>query len=749
MAIKLQNNAESLLDAPLGTSDTVIEVQTGGGAQFPTLISGDYFYATLSGVDGAREIVKVTARTGDTLTVVRAQEGTTAAGFSSGAKIELRVTAASVRDLVAEHDDASEIAVADAGGYFTATNVEDVLQEIGAGGIELPASNVSVVDSGGYFTATNVEDALQEIASGAVTVTASNVSVVDAGGYFAGTDVESVLQELGASGGSFGVFTFVDNFVGDGVDTTFTLGREPLAQNLIDVYINGVYQDKNTFVFSGTTLIFNNPPPLNAGIEVVTNANITAGAISATNVLYTPAGSGAVATNVQAKLRETVSVQDFGAVGDGVADDTVAIQAAIDFLTPYTTLEFPSGVYVISNTLTISTDNVFIEGNAKILAKAATSFEYMMFATGRKGITVSNLEFDSNKDNRISVQAIRFMGAGFSSCIECNFVNVTARNARGFGGIPGVGLVLAGNSIRCKADGCTLVDMGDIGFAADGIFTSGVQNVISNCVASSGTDTAFVIESSNNSIITGCASYDFGCGAAISNATGLNKFNNVINGLTVTNWNATNTGGVAITVPTSTTGNLFNTVVSNVAMYAETSLGLGTGAAINIRNVGSGKPIGTTISNCRVFNASTQGILVNGEQTIISGCSVRGTTNACIQFQDGSLSNVVTGCSLFGGSFGIITQGNATVTATGNFLFQNNIGMATLNTSTIFGYMNNIQSAVVSNYNGTGFNVVSAVNDDLQINNATGAATSGTIVDKFPIKNLAGTIIGYVPLYNA
>jgi len=306
MAIKLQNNAESLLDAPLGTSDTVIEVQTGGGAQFPTLISGDYFYATLSGVDGAREIVKVTARTGDTLTVVRAQEGTTAAGFSSGAKIELRVTAASVRDLVAEHDDASEIAVADAGGYFTATNVEDVLQEIGAGGIELPASNVSVVDSGGYFTATNVEDALQEIASGTVTVTASNVSVVDAGGYFAGTDVESVLQELGASGGSFGVFTFVDNFVGDGVDTTFTLGREPLAQNLIDVYINGVYQDKNTFVFSGTTLIFNNPPPLNAGIEVVTNANITAGAISATNVLYTPAGSGAVVTNVQAKLRETL-----------------------------------------------------------------------------------------------------------------------------------------------------------------------------------------------------------------------------------------------------------------------------------------------------------------------------------------------------------------------------------------------------------------------------------------------------------
>jgi len=74
---------------------------------------------------------------------------------------------------------------------------------------------------------------------------------------------------------------------------------------------------------------------------------------------YLPAGTGAVATTVQTKLRESVSVKDFGAVGDGVVDDTAAIQAAITYAK---TLSRPrlivdAGIYLISSTLTFDLPN--------------------------------------------------------------------------------------------------------------------------------------------------------------------------------------------------------------------------------------------------------------------------------------------------------------------------------------------------------------------------------------------------------
>lgn len=59
------------------------------------------------------------------------------------------------------------------------------------------------------------------------------------------------------------------------------------------------------------------------------------------SVGYLPAGAGAVATTAQTKLRESVSVKDFGAVGDGVTNDTTAVTAASAYPKTYV----PAGTY--------------------------------------------------------------------------------------------------------------------------------------------------------------------------------------------------------------------------------------------------------------------------------------------------------------------------------------------------------------------------------------------------------------------
>lgn len=77
---------------------------------------------------------------------------------------------------------------------------------------------------------------------------------------------------------------------------------------------------------------------------------------------YLPAGTNAVATTVQAKLRQTVNVTDFGAVGNNSTNDYGAIQAAINFvaITGGVVL-IPPGNYRVNSTLTISS-NVMLMG---------------------------------------------------------------------------------------------------------------------------------------------------------------------------------------------------------------------------------------------------------------------------------------------------------------------------------------------------------------------------------------------------
>ncbi len=57
---------------------------------------------------------------------------------------------------------------------------------------------------------------------------------------------------------------------GDGSDTTLTLAADPVNENNVQVYIDGVYQNKDTFAVSGTTLTFSEAPPNGSKVEAIT-----------------------------------------------------------------------------------------------------------------------------------------------------------------------------------------------------------------------------------------------------------------------------------------------------------------------------------------------------------------------------------------------------------------------------------------------------------------------------------------------
>jgi hypothetical protein len=144
------------------------------------------------------------------------------------------------------------------------------------------------------------------------------------------------------------------------LSTAYTPGNQSLA-----VYHNGarlvVAQDYTETSATVVTLLIG--ATVGDVLQFVTATPINPSSLGAAAVAYVPAGAGAVATDVQTVLRETVSVTRFGAVGDGVTDDTAAIQAAINFFpSGRGVVYFPCGTYKVTSAITVSKDRIHIVG---------------------------------------------------------------------------------------------------------------------------------------------------------------------------------------------------------------------------------------------------------------------------------------------------------------------------------------------------------------------------------------------------
>ena len=69
-------------------------------------------------------------------------------------------------------------------------------------------------------------------------------------------------------GSSFNAAAIIANFTGNGTTVAFTLASAPSSENASNVYINGVYQQKNTYSIAGAVITFSEAPPNTSSIEV-------------------------------------------------------------------------------------------------------------------------------------------------------------------------------------------------------------------------------------------------------------------------------------------------------------------------------------------------------------------------------------------------------------------------------------------------------------------------------------------------
>jgi len=240
MAVKFTNNAATTLAAGINSSVTSIAVTD--GSVFPTITGSDHFYVTFDDTTN-KEIVKVTARSGNTLTVVRGHDNTTARAFNSGDKAELRVVAALLEDVKTDVTSTLTVDTFTGNGSATAFTLSVA-----------PASedNLIVFIEGVYQNPGDFTLSGTTLTFDVAPANSRNIIVYHVAALVSGNNLTH------------------NQFTCNGSTTAFTLGLSPIHENNTQVFLDGVYQQKTDYAVSGTTLTMDTAPANGAILEVMT-----------------------------------------------------------------------------------------------------------------------------------------------------------------------------------------------------------------------------------------------------------------------------------------------------------------------------------------------------------------------------------------------------------------------------------------------------------------------------------------------
>ena len=277
MGVLFTNNASTTLSAAI-SSTSATSISVASSSTFPSPGAGEYFYATID--DGTNiEIVKVTAVSGTTWTVVRASDNTSAATFANGTTIQLRAAAALLTD---------------------------IQQNIAAKSANQTVYNATTASSA---TTYNVGTDPQNEANAMVfldgvmqhhdTFSFSGSTLTFDAAPSNGLKLEVIIDNLINLQSSN---LTVDTFTATNGQTAFTLSDTPAAEDNLIVFIEGVFQNQDSYSISTNTLT------MSAG--VTTNRKVVVYIINPVNI-----GTPSDGTVTSAKLSGNITTPGTLTVG--------------------------------------------------------------------------------------------------------------------------------------------------------------------------------------------------------------------------------------------------------------------------------------------------------------------------------------------------------------------------------------------------------------------------------------------------